>query len=172
MALLKLHGRQVETVFHLIGNNENAITKSLGWCLSQVPSFLDCVGRALGTPDLSQRDAVVKLQEHQSGKGITDLEIHVPGYAVWVIEAKLGFTVPSLDQLGMYARRFTELQDPNSTCGLVVLAESDRDEQWLPQQLPDQIRGVPVRALSWRQIQRMTESARRGANNANKRLLG
>ena len=63
----------------------NAITKSLGWCLSQVPSFLDCVGGALGTPDLSKRDTIVKLQEYQPGRGITDLEIHAPGYAVWIM---------------------------------------------------------------------------------------
>ena len=65
MTPMNVHGKQVETVFHLIGNDENALTKSLGWCLSQVPSFLDSLGRALGTPDLSKRETNVKLQKHQ-----------------------------------------------------------------------------------------------------------
>ena len=41
---LNLHGKKMDTVFHLLGNNENSMTMGLGWCLSQVPSFLDCLG--------------------------------------------------------------------------------------------------------------------------------
>ena len=171
MRHLNLHGVRVETIFHLLGRDENAITKSLGWCLAQVPSFLDRLGSALGTPELSARNAIVRLQEYKVGTGITDLEIHARGYAAWIIEAKRGFTVPSAEQLEKYATRLGEPTYGGATRGLVVLAASDRNDQWLRGQLCDEIDGVPVHALSWRKVQEMAGQARRGAGTVNKKLL-
>jgi hypothetical protein len=37
---LLLHGRRVESVFHLLGEHENDLTYSLAWALSQSPRFL------------------------------------------------------------------------------------------------------------------------------------
>ena len=127
MTHLSLHGVRVETIFHLLGKDENAITKSLGWCLSQVPSFLDRLGSALGTPELSARNAIVRLQEHKAGTGITDLEIDARGYAAWIIEAKRGFTVPSAEQLEKYATRLGEPTYGGVTRGLVVVR---RQNEW------------------------------------------
>ena len=172
---LRLHGEEVDTVFHLLGKNENDMTKSLGWCLSQVPSFLDALGGELGTPDLSTHHAVIRLQEHQLETGITDLEIYAPGYAAWIIEAKRGFTVPSVDQLEKYATRLAQLKDRNAVRGLAVLAASDRNDQWLSQQiqrLSDEIDHIPVYALSWRKVRRMAEEARSDVGRAGKSLLG
>ena len=172
MTHLSLHGGKVETVFHLIGNNENALTKSLGWCLSQAPSFLDCLGSVLGTPDLSARNATIKLQEYQPETGITDLEIYARGYAAWIIEAKRGFTVPSMDQLRKYAERLTQLEDRDAVRGLVVLAASDRKNKWLSQRLPAEIDHIPIRSLSWRDVQGMAGQARSGVGPIRKSLLG
>ncbi len=160
MTNLRLHGKKMETIFHLLGHNENAITKSLGWCISSVPSLLDGIGRALGTPELSAHNPIVKLQEHKSGAGITDLEIHSPGYAAWIIEAKRGFTVPSAPQLRQYVRRLSRLKDPDAKRGLVVLAASDRKDHWLRSQLEDSIDGIPIHTLSWRQVQGLVAEAR------------
>ena len=172
MTHLRLYGEKVDTFFHLLGKNENAMTKGLGWCLSQVPSFLDRLGRELKIPDLSDQQAIIKLQEHQSGTGRTDLEIHASGYAAFIIEAKRGITVPSTNQLEKYATRLVQLNDPNAKRGLVILAESDRNDRWLSQQLPDRIHNIPVHALSWRKVQQMAGEARRSAGHKGKRLLG
>ena len=56
-AHLSLHDRKVDTIFHLLGKTADGMTKSFGWCLSQVPSFLDRLGGALGTHDLSAHNA-------------------------------------------------------------------------------------------------------------------
>ena len=66
MAHLSLHDRKVDTIFHLLGKTADGMTKSFGWCLSQVLSFLDLLGSALGTPDLSAHNAFVKLQEYHN----------------------------------------------------------------------------------------------------------
>ena len=147
------------------------MTYSLGWCLAQVPSFLDRLGGLLGCPSLNDNGAVVRLQEHEHQTGVTDIEIHAPGYAAWVIEAKRGFQVPNRDQLEKYARRLRRLRDRRAKPGLAVLAQSDRNEQWLRRQLPRRAGGVPVHAVSWRQVRRAAAEARGSASIAGRRLL-
>lgn len=171
MTRLDLHGRGVETIFHLVGRDENAITKSLGWCLSQVPSFLDRLGCALETPGLSAQNTVVRLQEHKAGAGVTDLEIYAPGYAAWIVEAKRGFSVPSTDQLKTYATRLGEPQCRAATRGLVVLATSYRNDRWLREQLREEIDGLPVHVLSWRKVHAMAGQAQRRAGPVRRNLL-
>ena len=166
-----LRGKRMDTFFHLLGNNENAMTISLGWCMSQVPSFLDCLGDALDTPNLSTHNAIIRLQKHQRGTGITDLEIYAPGYAAWIIEAKRGFTVPSADQLERFSVRLAQPDYRSTKRGLVVLAASDRNNQWLSRKLPHRIGLIPFHALSWREIQRMAEEARNDAGRSGKNLL-
>ncbi len=173
MATLQLHGVGITTVFDLLGKTENDMTYSLGWCMSQVPSFLDCIGALLGTPELSEKKATISLQEHHAGTGITDIEIHAPGYIWWIIEAKRGFTVPSTDQLRRYAQRLKEKrgEDKAAIPGLAVLAESDRKNQWLQRQLPAKVLGIPVRSVSWREVQQAAKRAAPDASQAGKRLL-
>ena len=170
MIPLQLHGKEVSTIFDLLGQTENDMTYGLGWCLAQVPSFLDCLGDLLGTTGLSH-DARIRLQELDSRTGITDIEIHSPGRAAWVLEAKRGYSVPSIGQLSQYASRLIALKDDAARKGLAILAQSDRKEQWLRHQLPDNVDGIPLRALSWGQVKRAAEQASALASNAGKRLL-
>lgn len=173
MATLQLHGVGITTVFDLLGKTENDMTYSLGWCMSQVPSFLDSIGALLGTPELSEKKATISLQEHHAGTGITDIEIHAPGHIRWIIEAKRGFTVPSTDQLRRYAQRLHEKrgEDKAAIPGLAVLAESDRKNQWLQRQLPAKVLDIPVRSVSWREVQQAAKRAASDASQAGKRLL-
>ena len=44
MTFLSLHSKPVETLFDIVGNNENAMTHSLGWALSKSRPFLEFSG--------------------------------------------------------------------------------------------------------------------------------
>jgi hypothetical protein len=37
---LLLHGREVKSIFNLLGQTENDITSSIGWALSRSPTLL------------------------------------------------------------------------------------------------------------------------------------
>ncbi len=47
MTQLMVHGQKVDTVFELLGNNENAMTYSLGWALAKCDIFRQAVAKLL-----------------------------------------------------------------------------------------------------------------------------
>ena len=158
MTQLTLHGHNVSTVFDLLGSSENAMTKSLGWALSRCDVFCQQLADMLGFHQGFSDAVVIRLQEHESEKGFTDIEIIDQGRVHIVIEAKRGFDIPSCDQLEKYADRLLA-SDTRAEKLLLVLAESDREEQWLSRHVPDCVKGVEVRAISWKQFQDMAKDS-------------
>ena len=130
MKPLQLRGKQLDSVFQLIGNDENSLTFALGWCLSRVPTLLDAVAAEIGAA-VPGPDASILLQEHGGNNGITDIEVRDPGKAAWIIEAKTGFEPPGLGQLTKYARTLLDGSNTAAEKLLVVLAQSDRRDLWL-----------------------------------------
>jgi hypothetical protein len=171
MTQLMVHGQKVDTVFELLGNNENAISYSLGWALAKCDTFRQAVAKLLGIQEGFSEALHIRLQEHQHEKGFTDIELIDPGKHHIIIEAKRGFTIPSPAQIEKYADRMHATPDPGARTLLVVLAESDRDETWLRLHVPDKVKDIPVKAISWRQFQAMAMQCVIHANHDEKRLL-
>lgn len=170
MTQIQLHRRSVESVFELIGTNENSLTFAVGWCLSQAPAFLAAIAKHLGCGPLGQ-EATILLQEHGGAHGITDIEVIDPGKAAWILEAKVGFAPPRIEQLTKYAERLTATPDPAAAKLLVVIAKSDRRELWLKQLVPQNVLDIPVRVLSWGDIRTAIREATGASSHAEKRLL-
>lgn len=171
MRQLMVHGQNVGTVFELLGNNENAMTYSLGWALANSASFSGALAQMLEV-DGSFTDAMhIRLQDHAHEKGYTDIELIDPGRHHIIIEAKRGFTVPSLTQLEKYADRLLAISDSLAQPLLVVLAESDREETWLKLHVPAVVKGIPVKSISWQCFQKMARHSIVKANHEEKRLL-
>lgn len=170
MAELLLHGKRIESVFQLLGDHENDITYSVGWALAHSSAFLQAFLDVAVTPGLASANVVLRLQEYVSGQGITDIEIESPGSFHLIAEAKRGWTLPTRAQLELYAARapLTERQAPLRR--LVVLSECSPEYARL--YLPDEeIDGVPVVHLSWRELSGLATRARRAGAPAEKRLL-
>jgi hypothetical protein len=171
MTVLFLHGRKIETIFDLLGREENDMTYALGWALAQSPQFLKQLAEMLGLMEGNSERLRIHLQEHQSSKGFTDVEIHDPGESHVIIEAKRGFTVPSKEQLSKYAARLNHSSDNPKTRLLVVLAESDRQELWLDRHVPKEIDGIAVKSISWHKFKKSAERAAQLGIHAEKHLL-
>lgn len=171
MTQLMAHGQKVATLFELLGNNENAMTYSLGWALAKCDTFLQTLAKLLGIQEGFSEALYIRLQEHLHEKGFTDIELIDPGKHHIIIEAKRGFTIPSPAQMEKYADRLHATPDPSARTLLVVLAESDRDETWLHLHVPDKVKDISVQAISWRQFQTMARQCAIHANHEEKRLL-
>lgn len=171
MTQLVARGQTVETVFDLLGNNENAMTYSLGWALARCNGFGQSLAALLGIPDGFSDAMHIRLQDHQQEKGFTDIEMVDPGKHHIIIEAKRGFVIPGIEQLEKYADRLLARVDNNAKPLLVVLAESDRDEKWLKLHVPNHVKGIPVLPISWRRFQNMAQGSIIKASHEDKRLL-
>ena len=69
MPSLFLRNQPVESVFELIGTNENSLTFAVGWCLREAPSLLGAIAAALTIEAPDPETASVILQKHQDTLG-------------------------------------------------------------------------------------------------------
>jgi hypothetical protein len=116
MAELTLWGRPVATVYELLGRKENDITFAVGWGLAQsnnlLARFLEAVEAT--EDDLAAVQIDLQRQEPSSGlEGFTDIELLSPRSHV-IVEAKRGWGLPTLEQLGLYRARLEHSQRDDS----------------------------------------------------------
>src|SRR3954467_9701536 len=99
MAGLTGYGAEVNSVFGLLGHDENDLTSALAFTLANCPTLLAGFLRRVSpsATDLALEEIGVAL-EVRGEVGRTDLEIAVPG-ALVVVEAKRGWLLPSTGQL-------------------------------------------------------------------------
>ena len=179
MAKLMKRDQQVDTVFELLGTKEDDMTYSLGWALAECNVFNRQLATMLGLNKGFSDAMQIQLQKSEPQMGRTDIEIVDPEKVHIVIEAKQGFDIPPCEQLEKYADRLLESPYTKAKKMLLVLAESDREDQWLRlsmekmlQQVSDNVKQVEVKAISWRDFQKLAqESIKKTNNNAEKRLL-
>ena len=75
MAELFAYNEKVETIFDLIGDRENDITKSIAWAFAKWPRLLERVIDKLIHVHVDADDVVIRYQEFEKDRGITGLEI-------------------------------------------------------------------------------------------------
>jgi hypothetical protein len=157
------NAREVETIFDLFGRDENDLTGALGWCMAKVPSLttalLHCALPQAATP------RKIHLQRHDQDRGFTDIEIQGDGYLL-IVEAKVGWTLPSLSQLQRYIARFSA-----GSTRRAFLILSDCSPSYAARHLPTEIEGVPIVFRSWEKMQQMCRKAASTSDNKQKELL-
>ena len=173
MTELTLHQRTVRTVFDLLGSKENDITYSLGWGLansdSMTAELLADIGREVGIAEPGPL-VRIRLQEHIRGTGYTDIEILTERAHV-IVEAKRGWSIPSVDQLEKYAASLR----PDRAGALLIAAEGSRS--FASGRYPTSVHGregvsVPVAYRSWRQLTTLAAATADRVRSTNeKRLL-
>ena len=166
MTDLFLHGREVKTVFDLLGDKENDITFSIGWAFAQCDSFLRLFLKGLFADDDVGETQAVQLQQ-SGGSGFTDIEI-ITDHAHVIVEAKRGWDLPESieQQITKYAQRFTA----SSRHGLLVVMSEGADYYAMPR-LPVRIGTTPVQYLSWKNVASIALESQRTSNHVGKRLL-
>ena len=129
------YGRAVSTPFGLLGNDENALSFALGYTFRECPVLLQRFLSAIGVPGIrlsSLGAAQIELQRHGAAsgcKGITDIEIRLPGCFHVIIEAKVGLDLPSLEQCVQYVPRLSASDEPNKRLVALVQAPDGSFEQ-------------------------------------------
>ena len=91
MAELYIHKNNVETVFDLLGDSENDITKSIAWAFVRCPALLSSVIKKMLDIEVDTRKINIQYQVYEEDKGITDLEITDNENFFIIVEAKRGW---------------------------------------------------------------------------------
>ena len=169
MAELFAHNESIETVFDLIGNQENDITKSIAWAFVKCPRLLEKVIEFLIHIRVDADDVVIRYQEFEKDKGITDLEITDNQNFYIIIEAKRGWILPGEAQLKLYSER-TDFVN-NLAKIKVIVSMSECTEEYAKNKLPT-IAGVTVLHLPWMVICDFARELRPKAAGAQNYILG
>lgn len=146
MAELFVYNKRIETIFDLIGDEENDITKSIAWAFIKCPHLLEMVIEYLIHINVDVDDVVVRYQEFEKDKGITDLEITDNQEFYIIIEAKRGWILPGEAQLKLYSERKDFINNPAKVKAIVSMSECT--EEYARDKLPA-IPGTTVLHLPW-----------------------
>lgn len=149
MAELFAHNERVETIFDLIGDKENDITKSIAWAFVKCPRLLERVIERLLHVNAAADDVVIRYQEFEKDKGITDLEITDNQKFYIIIEAKRGWVLPGESQLRLYSERSGFISSPAKVKAIVSMSECTED--YTKKRLPT-VPGTTVLHLPWMTI--------------------
>jgi hypothetical protein len=151
---LTRHGREVSSVFDLLGRDENDLTAAFGFTLARSPRLLNLIVSRL-LPSASAETVTVRM-EVRDEQGCTDLEIDT-GTHLAVVEAKRGWLLPTVKQLARYASRFEK------RVGGVLVTLSDVTSKWAGATMPAEINGVPLIHLPWSEVRTDLSTARADA---------
>ena len=124
MAKLFIHSKEVNSIFDLLGEKENDITFSLGWCLKNIKPLLVRIIKEVTAKDTDLEGIDIMLQQYGKDKGYTDIEL-LSDDIFCIIEAKKGWNLPTEEQLRRYANRFKKYPDIQHK--LIVLSECKKN---------------------------------------------
>jgi hypothetical protein len=158
MASVSRYGRDITTVFDLLGTHEPALTAALGWTMARSSQLMAALLTKLGLDGPTHSHDVAVHLESADALGRTDIEIFTPAAHV-ILEAKQGWIVPGEMQLVAYVPRFGTAAAGGLEKRLITLSDSTPD--WAREVLPPEVEGVPVIHWSWDDIRDLIHEARR-----------
>lgn len=168
--------RPAATVFHLLGRNEDDLTRSMAWGMSQSDAFAELLVDVLALPFEVDEPSSVRVQHAIKTRGRTDIELRI-GSALLIFEAKVGWNLPRAEQLAGYEDRLIELlaesksgvdADPIQNGALITLSECSAD--WAARKLPPP-GALARRHITWHQVIETADVAAAMAGVHTKRVL-
>lgn len=90
VSTLKAYGDVVVSIFQLIGDKENDITKSIAWALNKCPVFMNKVVNEVFGINVNPDEVNILYQNYDSETEITDIEMTDGQTFHLIIEAKRG----------------------------------------------------------------------------------
>ncbi len=170
MAILESYGKEIHSIFQLLGDKENDITLSMSWALVKCTEFLKALIISITGTAPPNDDISILNQRYDANAGITDIEITDFQTFHIIIEAKRGWILPSADQLTKYSLRSDFQNAPYGNKYIVTMSECT--QSYAAAHLPfREINKIPVKHLSYREVYQLAKTVRPVSNNEQKHLL-
>lgn len=170
MGELTSFGKNITSIFQLVGTLENDITKSIAWAFCKCPVFTKKIIYEMLKLDIAPGKVRIKYQEFEKNKGITDLEITDDDLFYIIIEAKRGWILPNSNQLTLYSKRKALVQSTAKKKAIISMSEcsSVYANSYLPFK---NVNGIPVVHLSWKKIYDISNESIVNSSHSQKNLL-
>lgn len=171
MANFTLYGREIISIFELMGYQENDISSSTAWVLSRCEAMLKIfIQDICDSSNFKNEDVEIRVQEYEKGSGITDIEVRDENEFFIILEAKRGWVLPSKKQLLKYSSRESIVKSGAKNKIIVTLSECSRDyaSHFLEIKVA---KGIQIKHISWKDVYKFAESAYPDASNSEKKLL-
>jgi hypothetical protein len=163
-----MHGAEVESIFDLLGYDENGLTCALGLTLSENKELLKMLVDRITKRDYKCADCEVRLQQFgKKDRGFTDIELLIDSDLFAIVEAKIGWNLPAQAQLDKYASRLEEYK----SCKRLLVVISECRREYAEEKLGNLKLKAPIEYISWRDILSFVERAYRGSGTHEKRML-
>lgn len=162
------YGKQIDTLFGIMGKQENDITKSLSYLLFRCSVFrIKFIERFISNFDVHKIDDTIVSFQSCHDKGITDIEIYYPREFAIIIEAKIDYNLPTKTQLEKYANY---LNSENFTKKKIVVL-SNLPKEIAYKKLPELVANIEITYLSYTQLAVLIKESLDNSNNKEKELL-
>ncbi len=152
-------------MFALLGLDENAASRALGWTLSRSPALASALLSRLGLPSAGSELRVSLQRYGERDGGFTDIEISAGDALHVVVEAKKGWVLPGEAQLRRYVGRLGQCRGDR-----MLVSLSAADPSFAARRLPGAIDGVPVRHLAWHEVRADVRQALRRTSSGRERV--
>lgn len=175
MSTLIFNGNEeINSVFSLIGNKENDISKSVIWILKECPKVLKELIETTCGIDINPDDVSIQYQSFErvnEENAFTDIEITDYKQFHIIIEAKRGWILPGYHQLKKYSEKTSFANSDIAIKKIFSLSECS--EEYADKYLPFKIspNGIPIGHISWKVLKELCESAIKDSNNKQKNLI-
>jgi len=175
MSTLLFNGNEeINSVFSLIGNKENDISKSVIWVLKECPEVLKELIETTCGIDINPDDVSIQYQSFErvnEENAFTDIEITDYKQFHIIIEAKRGWILPGYHQLKKYSEKTSFANSDIAIKKMFSLSECS--EEYADKYLPFKIspNGIPIGHISWKVLKELCESAIKDSNNRQKNLI-
>lgn len=157
--------KQLSTVFGTLGLDENSATSALGWTLSQSAVFARAFLRDIFKTDIDVNNLRIDLQRHgKENGGYTDIEISAGSDCHLIVEAKVGWVIPTTAQLKRYAPRI----DSKITRRTKLVSLTAMSGKYV--ELPAKIGGIETAHRSWEDVVRLAHKCRSKTRDSAERL--
>lgn len=161
---LTIRGDKPDNVFAAFGSDENTATFALSWVLSRSPTLLTAVLADLGVTGAVT--AQLAAQKFGEDRGFTDLEIVAGTAAHIIIEAKVGWVLPSDVQLRRYLPRLGATRSDRPM--IVTVSAADRD--YADRNQVSVLDGVPVEHRSWSDLRQLAKHSKKKTKSLSEKL--
>jgi len=125
----------------------------------------------LATGGIDDTPTDVRIEQRTDLLGRTDVELQA-GTSLVILEAKLGFAEPSIDQCERYARILEGKRTAGQTLKTAIITTTGWPDERAERRLTTSALGSPIRHLSWRSLAASGAQARASESRDGKGVLG